>query len=195
MKTICIFVVLLLSAGPVLSQEEQPSPGLTIPHELGDVTKRKLNENFSFLLEKIERLKAEVAQLRARQGVEAHAAWIPLQDPVVIGDLPLLSRQVTAFEFPAELPAIAREVLIYVKIFSGNNGPSLANDFVLYTQEGDKKYAQLLHWSRYPQDAVGFNSENLWFPVTGERKIYVRLDGTPGNRNSSGKIHVLGYRE
>ncbi len=129
------------------------------------------------------------------QQMKAHAAWVPLQAPVEIGDLPLLSRQLTAFEFPSEIPATAREVLIYVKIFSGNNGPSLPADFLLYTQEGDRKYSQLLYWFRYPQDAVGFNSENLWFPLTGERKIYIRLDGTPSGKNSGGKIVVLGYRE
>ena len=127
----------------------------------------------------------------------AQRAWIPFKEPMEIGSLPIGSTQLSAFELPPAVPKSAREILIYVKIYTGDTKSSSSPaDFWLYTQDGEAKYLQVLYWYRYPQEAVPFNSDNLWFPLTPEHKLYVQLKGgAPLPPNTGGKIAVLGYRE
>ena len=45
----------------------------------------------------------------------------------------------------------------------------------------------------FPQTAHTFTTENMWFPLTTERKVHVVVD-TALTGNTVAKIHVIGYR-
>ena len=45
----------------------------------------------------------------------------------------------------------------------------------------------------YPQDAHTFTTENMWFPLTTERRVHVAMD-TALTGNTDARIHVIGYR-
>ena len=83
---------------------------------------------------------------------------------------------IRAFTIPSVIPSTAREVLLYVVIQVGSTGPHFGWDYVqLYTQEKSVKYTKLLGFATYEQEAWSTNSENMWFPMTTDRQLYVQM--------------------
>ena len=81
-----------------------------------------------------------------------------------------------AFHIPSVIPSTAREVLVYAVVQVGKTGPHFVWDFVqLYTQEKSVQYTKLLGFAIYGQDAWSTNSENMWFPMTTDRQLYVQM--------------------
>ncbi len=129
--------------------------------------------------------------------VTSDSKFTPI-NPSEIGQVPLVGGTTKEFALPASIPTDAKEVLIYAWVKSGSVSPSAAFNYHIFTREGATQYGQYLYASTYQQNAISYNSDNFWLPVTSERIVGVTLAGTNGNftagGNLSGSIVVIGYR-
>ena len=65
----------------------------------------------------------------------------------------------------------------------------------IYTSDGVHKYTQYLHVHTYPQNAISFNSDNMWFPVTRDMQLHVRYNGGGQDVWNVGvSVYIVGYR-
>ena len=119
-------------------------------------------------------------------------------DSTKIFDLVLLNHIGTD---PAQIPAEAKEILVYAYIAKGalsSGGCGSSNvicqrTFTIYTQEGTTKYAKKLTNIQYPNNAWTISSDNMWLPLTSEKKIHSHLElSIIGNKASN--IQIIGYR-
>lgn len=96
---------------------------------------------------------------------------------------------------PSTIPSSAKEILIHAYIARGAQGSSLGLPYGIniYTQQGSDKYLNRISIINYRNDAWVINSDNMWLPVTNDRKVYVeipaQLDG-----NVWSQIQIIGYR-
>lgn len=137
-----------------------------------------------------------VKQLKNDSGL-----WNAFDAPIPLGSLQK-DNELYEFAIPKDVPAAAREVLLYVWFASGYVAPTpgmaSAAHWRIYTYDGTTKYSKYLLWFRYPQNAYGFNSDNLWLPLTKNRKVAVDLwyGGLPRSQgtNVEGWVWLIGYR-
>ena len=98
------------------------------------------------------------------------------------------------YDVPSIVPSSAREVLIFVNIRVGYTGPSdLAHYIKIYTEENNQQYDQYIYIKTYPQVAYITNSDNMWFPMTSGRQVFVKLS-TSHTGNLRLILHAIGYR-
>ena len=110
-----------------------------------------------------------------------------------IGTTNLKHAATLSFTIPSIVPSSAREVLIHTAFSTGssNNGPQ---QFIkIFTQIGTAKYEKYLLMHSYPQNAINTNSDNMWFPMPPNRRIYLTLQTAVGH-NSGAWLHAIGYR-
>ena len=76
----------------------------------------------------------------------------------------------------------------------GYSGPvDRAHYIKIYTQENQKQYEKYILLYSYNQDAWNTNSDNLWFPMTSGRQVFVEL--TYAHSGNLGiYLHAIGYR-
>ena len=80
-------------------------------------------------------------------------------------------------------------------VFAGISGPNERSHYVkVYTEQGQKQYEKYIYLTSYNQNAFHtINSDNLWFPLTSGRQIFVKLmyahTGYIGIN-----LHAIGYR-
>ena len=112
----------------------------------------------------------------------------------VFGGVNFKQNGTIAFNIPALIPSSAREVLIYAVIQVDGSESHNAQDLVkIYTQENDDQFGKLLGFAIYTQETRSTNSENMWFPLTKDRRVYVQVF----NRYSGSlelTVSVVGYR-
>jgi hypothetical protein len=98
-----------------------------------------------------------------------------------------------SYEIPDTVPDDAKEILVYARIWSGNNSPRRTTDFIIYTEEGDDKYRQYLYSETYSTHArYNTNSDNLWFPMPSNRRVFLVVPHTINE--AGGSLYVIGYR-
>ena len=117
----------------------------------------------------------------------------------------LFKNKVTTYNLP-NVPDHAAEVLVYMWIAKGRiYGYEIDEDvhYQIYTQEGTTKYIQKLAIRDYDNYSWVTNSDNMWFPVTSDKKLYVypghsflrpANDFPPPNGRYLAGIDILGYR-
>ena len=74
-------------------------------------------------------------------------------------------------------------------------GPKSVQTFVsIFTKDSpQRQYTQYMTTHIYPQSAHTYTTENMWFPLTTDRLVYVSIqNGLIGN--SVSEIYVIGYR-
>ena len=98
------------------------------------------------------------------------------------------------FLVPSVIPSTAREILVYAVVQVGTSGPSASLDYVkIYTRDKSQEYGKYLGFTTYGQGAYSTNSENMWFPLTCDRRLYVRVfNEHSGNIKLS--LSAVGYR-
>lgn len=99
-----------------------------------------------------------------------------------------------SFVIPSVIPSSAKEVLVYVYVHEGWSHPrDQITHLKIYTEEGSSKYIKYTSIHAYNGDSWAYNSENMWFPMTSNRRVYVEMPKvTTGN--VGGYIYVIGYR-
>ena len=111
-----------------------------------------------------------------------------------IGSSTLRQTGTTAYDIPSVIPSSAKEVLVLADVRVGYSGPvDRAHYIKIYTQENQKQYEKYILLYSYNQDAWNTNSDNLWFPMTSGRQVFVEL--TYAHSGNLGiYLHAIGYR-
>lgn len=103
------------------------------------------------------------------------------------------------------VPDGAREALIFISFEKGGEeslslptvlGADVLCTYTLSTRDGTRNYTQFFTMHNWEGYSWVTNSDNLWFPVTPNKKLYVTLDhpiGVPNGHKDS-KIELIGYR-
>ena len=97
-----------------------------------------------------------------------------------------------AYTIPSVIPSTAREVLVLAGIHCGHT-PQLHQHIKIYTQQGTRRFEKYLQMYSYPQNAVNTNSDNMWFPMTTNHRIYMEIPSAHGS-NCEGQLNAIGYR-
>ena len=106
----------------------------------------------------------------------------------------LQSAGTTSFVIPSSIPDSAKEVLVYAEIETGGSGPSdVVSRLQLYTEEGSKRYEQYILVHTYNNRAWNTNSDNMWFPLMINRRLYLQNPNAHTGRVSIA-VYVIGYR-
>ena len=110
-----------------------------------------------------------------------------------IGDINMRTTATQTFQIPSTIPQTAKEILVYVYIIGGRSA-SIFVQMKVYTEMSHtrrfEKYLPLRTWS---QEAHTMTADNMWFPLTPNRRVYLSLSGTTSG-NVWGHINVIGYR-
>lgn len=127
--------------------------------------------------------------------------WNSLDSPIRLGTLNWNNPgEILSFTLPIGgnfIPMDCKEVLVNVVLRSGNEAPSGWYHVDLWTLTGDDhKNLKRIRGVHNPQNALSFNSENMWFPVeTGSSKLYYRVEDFPTeNYRHKGELVVMGWR-
>ena len=110
-----------------------------------------------------------------------------------LGSINMQSTSTQSFVIPTTVPSTACEVLVYVYVRMGNSGNYLSHMKIYTESSPTRRFEKYLPIQTYPQSAVSTVSENMFFPMPSNRRIYVRL----GRSHASwlaGDINVIGYR-
>ena len=99
-----------------------------------------------------------------------------------------------SYSIPYSIPDSAAEVLVYTVINTGASGPDERENIKIYTQDDYYNvYAKYIAVHPYPQMSWSTNSDNMWFPMTRERKIHVNVPISEEG-NADIEVYVIGYR-
>lgn len=113
------------------------------------------------------------------------------------GTLPEKNGQEITYKL--ELPAKAREVLIYSYVTAHGEGKFHRGYFEFSTSQGEKKFSQFLNMAT-GQGINTVNSANMWFPV-GDGTLTIKLVHEEGDKSVAAvtdkdwsEVFVIGYR-
>ncbi len=98
-----------------------------------------------------------------------------------------------SYEISDMIPSSAREVLIHATLNSGNSNNEPTQDIKIFTQIGENRYEQYIFSHSYPQMELNTNSDNMWFPMPPNRRVYLTVT-TAFRSNAGAQIYVIGYR-
>ncbi|MDP1614264.1 MAG: hypothetical protein Q8L68_00535, partial [Methylococcales bacterium] len=118
--------------------------------------------------------------------------WTPIPE-ISLGNLPVNPLSTVTYNLPNTIPADAKEVLVYTYITTGY-APGGIIKFKIYTEENSVQYYQYLIANGYAQNAVAYNSDNIWLPITSARTLMVTSSGSPIGPNFASGVVVMGYR-
>jgi hypothetical protein len=117
---------------------------------------------------------------------------------IQIGHVEFTNRaeQTWSFFIPGIIPSTASEVLVYAVVNAGWNDRSSTINLKFFTQIGGIKYEKYLPLVAYRQSALNTNSDNMWFPMPPDRRVFLYAPPAyeSGNHSVSATIYVIGYR-
>jgi hypothetical protein len=99
----------------------------------------------------------------------------------------------SSFTIPTVIPSSAREVLIYTSMFSAWSSVGPHQDVKIFTQIGTTPYEKYLHVYSAAQNAINTNSDNMWFPMPPNRRVYITVPRAHGS-GTSVYLSAIGYR-
>ena len=97
-------------------------------------------------------------------------------------------------DIPDIIPDTAAQFLVYGTIYCGkiSVATTILSDIEIYVTIDGKNLAQHLFVIGYDQDAYNTNSDNMWFPMPSNRKIYVDIKRPIGG-DCKYKLVATGY--
>ena len=97
-----------------------------------------------------------------------------------------------SYPIPSVIPSTAKNVLVYAHMYTGINN-KVQQHTKIYTQDGNnKRYEKYLYSFSYGRSPNNINSENMWFPMPANRKIYTTLTHSAGTYSAL-QVFVIGY--
>ena len=97
-----------------------------------------------------------------------------------------------SYVIPSVIPSTAKNVLIYAAIFTGI-ASHVSQHIKVFTQDGsDKHYEKYLYAFSTTQHAINTNSENMWFPMPANRRIYMTVTNDCGH-SCNAILYAVGY--
>ena len=111
-----------------------------------------------------------------------------------IGSSNLRQTGTVAYDIPSVIPSNAKEVLVLADVQIGTSGPLDRTHYIkIYTEENQRQYENYIVLHSYNHNAWNTNSDNLWFPMTSGRQVFVKL--TYAHTGNIGiDLHAIGYR-
>ncbi len=111
----------------------------------------------------------------AIQVIAALPKWTPIANARILSMTLTHPGVVQSYNIPYSVPNSAKAVLIYAVVRCGYSGPDTSQNIAIYTEGlyGYPRYKKYLFVHSYPQKAYSFNSDNMWFPMPTNRKVYV----------------------
>ena len=111
-----------------------------------------------------------------------------------IGSTQFRNTGTEAFDIPSVIPSSAKEVLVLADMQTGYSGPNDVISYVkIYTKRSSRNFEKYIVLRSYHQSAWSVNSDNLWFPMTTGRKVYVE-SAKAHTQNLVLNLHAIGYR-
>ena len=111
-----------------------------------------------------------------------------------IGTSDLQQADTVSFPIPSAIPSSAREVLIHAGAHSGHSINATHSNLKIFTRMGAAQYEKyLLLLSCRQAEAVSSNSDNMWFPMPENRKVYVTVPTAHGDKAGM-RLFAIGYR-
>ena len=112
-----------------------------------------------------------------------------------IGSSQLRQTGTLAYDIPSVIPSSAKEVLMLASVFVGTTGPSSngLHYIKIYTEQNSIQYEKYLMIYSWPHNAINTNSDNLWFPMTTSRQVFVKLS-VAHTGYLRFHLHAIGYR-
>ena len=111
-----------------------------------------------------------------------------------IGSSNLRHTGTLAYDIPSVIPSSAKEVLVLASTQVGGSGPNGFSHYIkIYTQQKQRQYEKYILLRTYAQNAWSTNSDNLWFPMTSGRQIFMELTAAHTGVLVA-HLHAIGYR-
>ena len=112
----------------------------------------------------------------------------------LIGSSQLRQVGTLAYDVPSVIPSSAREVLVVIFVYIHSSGPHGHVHYVkIYTEQDQKQYEKYFLMIAHSQSNWDTYSDNLWFPMTSGRQIFVKSE-TAHTGLLAVEIHAIGYR-
>ena len=128
--------------------------------------------------------------------LENKKSWTSLDQPIALGTLNFnVCNQPQHFDM--NIDEKYDEVLVNVVLRSGGEKPNAWYHVDLWTLTGDNeshKNMKRIRGYHYYQSAISFNSENMWFPVKNDKKLYYFIKDTVHSNCHAGEVQIVGYR-
>ena len=141
--------------------------------------------------------------LTARGGTVRGVKWTPVAkthlSPLPFNPIGSTKKS----SIPNIVPSDAVEILVYVYASTGAVDQNLYVEFQISTVEDELEYSLYFYVQGYPpQNAISYNSDTFWLPITSNREIRITSQalggGAPGSpaftRNAQGWAWLIGYR-
>ena len=126
------------------------------------------------------------------QTPERKVTWTSVSR-VLIGSSDIQTAATYSYTIPNSIPNEAKEVLVLAVGRQGYSSRDIDTYLKIYTLEGSSHYEQYIYMHSYDQSAYNTVSDNLWFPMTSNRRIYLQVPNTNGGGNWVG-LYAIGYR-
>ena len=140
-----------------------------------------------------EQLVGEQQPAHMQCGHSAAVTWTSVPITKVASSL-LRQTGTQSYDIPSVIPSSAKEVLVLADVQAGYSGPNDVIHYVkIYTQQNSHKFEKYIVLKSYHQSAWSVNSDNLWFPMTANRKVYVE-SSRAHTMNLKLNLNVIGYR-
>ena len=110
-----------------------------------------------------------------------------------IGDINTKTTATQTFQIPSIIPQTAKEILVHAYIVGGNSSPALFHVKVFTEQSPTRRFEKYLYLQTWNQSAHTMTADNMWFPLTPNRRVYLSLSTTTVGF-VWGHIYVIGYR-
>ena len=98
-----------------------------------------------------------------------------------------------SFTIPNAVPSSAREILIHAGAVNGNDHRIPYHNLKIFTQIGTTRYEKYLLLYGWRQEAANTNSDNMWFPMPPNRRVYLTVYASHGG-NAMLRLYAIGYR-
>ena len=134
------------------------------------------------MLAKVNELKSEIERMCPSVATPTPTVMPPYSPynwtsvtKTLIGSSTLQHAGTISFTIPSIIPSSAREVLVYVALRDGSVARGPQNDIKIFTQLGTTRYEKYIYLHSWDTSGHDTNSNNLWFPMPTNRRIYLTL--------------------
>ena len=115
-------------------------------------------------------------------------------DLIQLGTINMGSTSTQSFVIPSSsVPSTAREVLVYVYAYMGTSQDVFAQMKIYTESSPTRKFVKYLALKAYNQNAYAVASDNMFFPMPSNRRVYVMLSRTLSGY-VFGYVNIIGYR-
>jgi len=134
-------------------------------------------------------LKEEVKQLRIDQSL-----WTSI-NRIQLGTFIYKDANVTTFNVNS-IPNSATQILVNAFTRTGGEGPSRNFDLNIWTQpKNGNQYLMMIRGARYQQNAVSWDTQNLWFPYFPDNPLfYAQCNDVQIENCHNTYFEIIGYR-